>query len=469
MKYTLKNINITFEPLDNDYPPFVMEQVASFYHKLQRKKMDYSVVEGLKKNIAKFPDVPEFKNYLAAAYDKMNKHEQRDTVLIQMLQEHPDYVFGVLQNAEFFLQNDELAKAQEIYNDSESISELFPKRKIFHVNEIIAYYSVLTKIKTMEENWGDAGAIINMLESEIDGVDDEVSDLRNFLMLQKLKSSINDDLDVDDWDDLLDFDEGIEPQVIKELPETTDSLPPDFVNPFVHELYEQDDVVSSELAQKILSSDRTTIIQDLVKVLEDTEKRMDVFFENIDGDEDLIFINTLILLKELKAEEALEDVLERFRNNGEYFEFWAENEMRFLWMVIFELGKNKIQVLADFLKEPGVFSWFKNSVSEALSQLYQHYPEKRLQIKLVWKDLLQLMVDATPEDNIISSVFIASLIGDIYDAKSEDYLPLIEELYDNDRVDLILFGDYISFLEDYENPVEENVLSLEEIQEIGFR
>ena len=62
----IKDIQISYDPVKTDYPPFVLEKLEEFYEKITfKEKIPYKYVEDLQKLVAKFPNVPGFKNYLA--------------------------------------------------------------------------------------------------------------------------------------------------------------------------------------------------------------------------------------------------------------------------------------------------------------------------------------------------------------------------------------------------------------------
>src|SRR6056297_2127107 len=59
-----------------------------------------SAIKKLHRLRNKYPHVPQFKNYLAAAYRSSNNHQKAVEVNDELLQKHPNDLFGALQKAE---------------------------------------------------------------------------------------------------------------------------------------------------------------------------------------------------------------------------------------------------------------------------------------------------------------------------------------------------------------------------------
>jgi hypothetical protein len=103
---------------------------------------------------------------------------------------------------------------------------------------------------------------------------------------------------------------------------------PGFIHKEIDWLYENNLRIDKEKLKAILSLPYESLVSDLKLVLKDTIYRYEYFRDLADkhekwSDDLLNFpLYALYLLGELKAGEALNDVLETFRQGEEFIEFW---------------------------------------------------------------------------------------------------------------------------------------------------
>jgi len=108
----------------------------------------------------KYPDVPVVYNYLRNIYAMMKESTKAAALDLECYERFPEYVFARTQYARNFLHTDP-EKAYTILGGTPSINEAYPKRKVFHISEAMAFYSVLieyfigTKNLATAESWLD--------------------------------------------------------------------------------------------------------------------------------------------------------------------------------------------------------------------------------------------------------------------------------------------------------------------------
>lgn len=448
--YTFENFKISYEPKEQELP-FIQEQIEKIFFALQKEKIGYHLVEEIKKNIQKFPQVSVFKGYLINAYEKLNKWDFVEPVIEKIQKEHPDYIFGNIQAAEYYFENDNTMRCQEILKNTHNINELFPDIKTFHAQEVIAYYFLIAKIELERNNTENVHQIIDLLKT-VEGADTVIDFLERRLWLSR---------------EQIDRFGLIEPVTEKEMPEDGSTYIPDLENEILYEIYQYDiysdsEVIDELFLNEILKLDRQSLIQDLKTILKDAEIRHQFFKDSFDTENFLI--SALLIIKEIKAVELLDDVLEVLRFSEDDLDYFLGNFIsEYLWMVLYEIGQEKLQTLYNFLLEPGIWSFAKMSVSTALIQIYLHNPEKQLQISIIWEKLLHFYAQLSVENNVVSSTFFAFFVSDIYEATTPKYLPLIKTLYDKNWMDETVNGNYNEFLTHYENPEIMEILSTTEI------
>lgn len=137
---------ISDEPMpDSAYarlPEQIQEQLDTLYHEVLLQK-PAAAVAVLKPLIEQYPDVPQLYNYLYIAYQKLGDRRHAQQVLQETLERFPDYLFGRIAYATDCLQRGEAEKVPEIFEGKYELKLLYPKRKRFHIAEVLGFYSVM--------------------------------------------------------------------------------------------------------------------------------------------------------------------------------------------------------------------------------------------------------------------------------------------------------------------------------------
>lgn len=151
--YLSINYNISFEPIKKLSP----EKEDLFYslHE-QARKGKRGIIEKLIKNIAKYPDAPSLKNYLFLVYKQKGKREESEKIAQKMVTQHPDYIFGKLALAELYIDQGELDKVPEILGEHLELKLLYPDTEVFHISEVMSFYSVVIMYFIEMKDWEPA-------------------------------------------------------------------------------------------------------------------------------------------------------------------------------------------------------------------------------------------------------------------------------------------------------------------------
>ncbi|MGG5569033.1 DUF1186 domain-containing protein [Myroides odoratimimus] len=205
-------------------------------------------------------------------------------------------------------------------------------------------------------------------------------------------------------------------------------------------LYKQE-VLSEEDIQMLLALPRVTLINDLEAVLDDSIARYTYFSkEEFDSSNYNFVFNSLLLLRELKATESLPKLLHVLAQSEEYlYMYFADLLPEYLWMIIYQLGQNQIEVLLDYVKKPLIYTYSKTAVTSAISQLALFQPKRRREVIKCLKDVMNYYIKGKEEE--IDPDFIGLLIGDVVDIQAKELLPEIEKLFELEYVDYMACGD----------------------------
>ncbi len=144
----LVSYEITREPLTEGNPPETPGLAAS-YERLHPGHFDpeqwpelLSQLEALHK---KFPDDAKIGNYLAALYSFLGRHADVRRTVQDLYRRHPDYLFAITAMIRIHINHDELKQAGEVLKNRCELSLLYPDRKIFHISEFVAFYSMIVR------------------------------------------------------------------------------------------------------------------------------------------------------------------------------------------------------------------------------------------------------------------------------------------------------------------------------------
>lgn len=399
----------------------------------------------LKKLIDRYPNVPQFKNYLTVWYQVRGNLQKAREVNKKTLQKHPDYLYAKVNLAHEYLDNKQPEKVVELLGEGIEIKQMHPEREEFHITEVIPVLKVAIKYFIVTKDFEQAEIRLNMLK-ELDWLDEkEIEKYETTLMFSKIADS-----------PFLNREESMFRVETKPQPQTTKLIPPVFHHQEIYELYEAKNFTENEIL-KFLELPRKTLIQDLETALKDSFERFTFFDEDTADFREVNFVlYSLMLLKELKAEESLPVILEVLAQSNEYIEIYFNDFItEYVWEVIFELGKNHFDLLSDFMKKPYVYTYSKTAVSEAIAQSAIHYPEKRKEVVDWFAELFKFYAQSEADKGIIDEAVISSLICDAIDFCGKELKDDIKIMFEKGCVDETFCGDWKDVSEELDNASQE--------------
>ncbi len=453
MEYSFKllGIKITEDPTFTGKLYGVNKNVISKFQEIRdriEKIKDKKIIGELIKMIEEHPEVPMLKNYLAIAYTLRNMDKESNEILVQTVIDHPDYLFGKIALANLYIEEKKYSEVPSVLGNEIDIKKLCPDRKTFHLSEILNFYKVAVRyfaaVKDLD-NARDRLNILTELAPEEPATQEAFQDILP-LTLEKIMES---NLIRKEKKELLPKPKRVE---------ITDySEPPVFNHPEIEWLYANDLKIPQQKLHKILSLPRETLIADLEKVLSDTELRYAFLSETKEESRSWFALHAIFLLKELKAAESLRKVLAFLENDEEFLEIWLWDHLTStVWQAIFELAISQIQLLADFLKKPSVYTFSKCAVSEALCQIALHHPVKKKEVEAAYSDVFKFYASDVLDKNSVDYEFIGLAIGDCIDCGLKNLLPLISIMHEKDFVDTSINGSLKDVKEYFRNPPKNN-------------
>ena len=416
---------------------------------LGRKALDKNntgIIDELTALIVKYPGVPILKNYLMVAYNARGNYEKATEINHWTIAEHPDYLFARLNAANEFMNIGEFGKVPEILGEHFEIKELYPDRDVFHLSEITNFLKTVIRYFSLTGQFALAENRLDML-TQIAPVHPDVNEARELFFhgltlkaAERLKNANQ---------------KRISPKQIKVAEKTEFSIPPAFTHFEINWLYEISIDFPEEIIRQIFTLPRESLVDDLEKVMEDAVIRFGYFHDNEDEFSDFL-IHAFILLAELPSEKSLPLMLSVLEYDKYFLDFWfGDHITETLWHCFYKLGQNQTGLLKEFLLKPGINAYAKSVITDALSQIALHQPERNSEIENIFAEVFNRFLNATPDENLIDSGFLDMAIASAIDVGFRNLLPVIKELYDKGIVDFEINGDYNEVVEYFEESLED--------------
>ena len=240
-----------------------------------------------------------------------------------------------------------------------------------------------------------------------------------------------------------------------EYPKTLQLESPEW---FYRELYSPENEVylKSELVDRILALPRDVVCRDLERiVLYHIGQTCEGIPDDYEKDGFIgILINSAILLGEVGSPAtSLDVVLEMLRQNSDFYEYHfgdAGNEV--FTSTLYLLGQNRLDVLVNFVKEEGLYTYAKYHIFPAVMQMGLHQPERRNEILGWFRNVIRFAIEKLPETQWFDSTLAGLMVCDLIDLQAKELLPDIKRLFDTNLVELGTCGDYASVVRDIVDP-----------------
>ena len=441
LQYEISESSELFD-LELGITPQIRKLLTDSYFDLQKKKP--ALENRLYKLIEQYPNIPQFKNYLACYYDSTGNKDKAYEINAMLVNAHPDYLFGKLALIEKYREEKDYKKIKVMLGNHPDISNWYPERSTFHYNEVKHFELKVISYYLHVHKPDEADSHIKKLKTM--GIyDEEVELYERKLLLERMQKGLK------RWEKTRKEARSVVPVSPKTI--ANNGVKPVFTHSLVQELYKHGMNIDHELIKQILSLPRVTLIRDLHKVVYDSINRYDYFVNETTYAEatHTFMFHAIFLLTELKSEESLQVVLDILRQDDKFIDFWFFDVLsHVMWECLFVTGQNKLNELLDFLKEPNRDCYNRTEVSTAISQLAIYQPGRREEVICLYKDLLQYFLQHKDDDRLIDTDLIGMIVSDILEIPAPELIPGITEIYRNKLVNPGMAGSLIKVLKEFE-------------------
>ena len=435
---------ISSNPADIDEQALHSPELSDYFDycmkNLLNNKKDFD--SELKEFITKFPDAPQFMNYLSTYYSRMNDFQKAYEVNRELVKRHPDYLYGKLNLAHQFMSEGRVEQVPKILGDYMELGKLYPERKTFHIDEVMSFCTAALRYFIAIGNIEQAEMRVELMKKISPDSNSTKEAERSLFALIMEKAAERFEEESKKARTPVHVQKKVYEQKIEE---------PVFQNKEIGELYKYGFQIEPELMSKILSLPREQLIIDLRKVLIDSMERYDYFKDSLESNfhTHTFPIHALLLLTELRAEEALEEVLELLRQDGFFLEFWFSDLITEVPSFAIEAcGNRSLDKLRDYMFEEGNDTYARSEVAVGVAHIAHNSPDRRREVIDWFNNVLKYFNNNTENEGLIDTSLVGFMLCEVLDLKAFELEPTVKKLYESGIVDMSVVGDHNDFLED---------------------
>lgn len=406
------NFTITYDGIANSsygLTPKITELLEECFVAIQEHRK--GTIKKLKKYVDKYPHIPHFKNHLSIAYAEKGYDLYARQVNDLIIEQHPEYLFGFLNQVNSLLAMGEKDAAYELMKDYNTVQDFAPERKVFHYSEFGGFEVTMIALLLEQDNVEAAESRLPVLkEMKIPGFYEQAA-----ILIEGY------------WEE----QEASKNEYTDETSEYAGQHQV-FHHPEIERLYHYDLSVDIGVLQTILELPRHTLIEDLCTVMRDTMSRADYYMQG-HGPEEAWWVNfhVMALLTELRANEAADTLTAMLKCDQTWSDYWwgdaTTESLPYMLAVIF---KDYPTPLHKFLKNiEGQYVFLLTAASQALSDMVRIDVKVRSQVMDIYKDLFRGYLDNKHTITDTQRELIAFMVSDVSMIKGVELGEYIEALY----------------------------------------
>ncbi len=441
----------SFESANFDkYPIELQKLLLETEIRILRKKISATELEIL---VAKNPDIPEYKTLLLLIYDRQGRRSKSFEIALRAVREHPGYLACKLYLGLHYVLSDEIEKAYQLFNGFVELEELFPDRTEFLTSEVddylmmgILYYAAVEKIAPAAKRLEKLKArnpeyvLMEMAEKSIEAARRQ----RNVILFEEWRPKRR----------TVEYAD-------RSLPQLT--TVPIFELPEIEILYDRDFTITPEEISSLLTLPRDIFIRDLERMIMDARQRYQYLFYN-EHDQEFpnpvsarFLSHAVLFLTECKAEASLPVILGLLEEDETFYFDWFEDCFEdCLIPAIYQLGHQQLDKLKRLMFEPNLTLYARDVVSDAVSGIAMHQPERRGEVLRWFEEVFQYFIDHREDERLIDTNLIGSMVISCTWIKAIELQEIIRTLFANDLVSIDFCGPFDDVKADLSGAIEDD-------------
>ena len=442
---------ITTSPIKSEALEKISDNRMKEYHGFA-SKTGANYTRKIKEGIEKYPDIPQLYNYLYASYSMNGKNKKATQTLKKITKKFPDYLFGHISLAESKL-NADYDEIPKILGEELELNKKDPKRKVFHASEVDAFYSIVgiyyCRIGDLQKA-ERCSTILTELGYMMGGLNRLLYEIGLFGMKKMMNRH-----EADKKREVL---VEVIPKVIGEQRTKMSILNHELCK----ELYKHEDDIPTEIISEIKKLPKETLVQDLVNMLIDSILCFDYIDNENDGDEDndasyYFPLHALYLLADVDDGSRLQNVLDFFRQEEDFMDFWLGDHFYDYEAYFVKFGYEKLNEIESFIREPNVWGIAKSSAIKSITVIALHDNEKKEEIIKFHLSLFEYFYENRENKNLLDTQVLLALIDafvKLSDSRAND---IISKFFEMGIIPHSMYGDCEKTLKSIANNKERNI------------
>ena len=161
------------------------------------------------------------------------------------------------------------------------------------------------------------------------------------------------------------------------------------------------------------------------------------------------FFGPLWLMEKYQMKDCLNMVLEALRQDEFFYTAYIAEHEHYLSAVLYQLGKDQLDTLSQFLYEDGLIPEGKHVVFDAIIMTALHQPKKRLTAMHLASEYLKHSLDICKQGGNPMNIEYYAL--SLASAHLQNFMPQLKEIYQEATIPPLIFEYGISQIEDMMN------------------
>ena len=450
MQPSLKNlgIKINYDTLDLGFTAEQEKLMAELYQAANQGNR--RVMPRIKQAIARYPHIPQFKNFLYALHSTLGNKKEARQVMQTIRELHPEYVMGKITYAIDALDSGQLEEAAQVL-DHFDLKKVAGQRKELHHTEVLKTWYVAARYHLERGDTEQADPYFSLMD-DLDPDSAETQAISQLIVIKRMQRGLE---QLKEDQKLERFVDSFPTYVVPQSKE-----PPTLPHPELESLYlYSEESMPEEVVQEILELPRESMRAGLRMILEDSYRRFNYFTRRYKkgwDPEELSFpLHALYFLREVGEPEDLDALLNLYRQGEEILEFWFGDFFSELnWYTIYELGQGQLDKLKAFVLEPNLHYQPRLVMSQTLAQLAVHQPARREEVLEWFRDVFQYHLDHPDDEKRIDTAFLGWSAAEVLNLRAKKLWPLIEQMYDKGFIPPHFMGDLSELGKNLEKPFD---------------
>ncbi len=415
-------------------------------------------IKPLEELVRRCPHLPQAQNHLYTLYMMRGKRRKARRLLRELRKNHPNYLFGITNESNQLVQKKkDTAAARRLMGEHLLLQDLYPERKVFHVSEVMGYYQSAILL-LLEEGDIEGAEERHGILLEIDPEHSITERITEYILGKKM---------------MVNLQKMKEAQRNKRIAKTRVTAPypqvkeaPVFNHPEIEAFYRYDlEALPKANISAIAALPKTTLVQDLKRVLKDGLRRYKYFerqsrkWEVWQEDQVSFMPHAFHFLGILGDEECLPVVLDVLRQKEDFLDFWfGETAEFFVFPCLFRIASGQLPQLQQFMKERYVPPYSKIMVNATVAQIAWHNMQRLPEVSDWFGSIFEHYKLNLADKGLIDSDLIAWMIASAGELSLKELLPIIETLYQEGAVSKDVVGEWAEIIDLFNAPRDESGL-----------